>query len=110
MRTSVQLRVRIDRASGTTTEDDVRTRGVPGEDTGVTVWLDRRQSDGEEASLAALVEVLGIPGDCVVLGPRAFYLARLAQYALTSSADGLSQGTRRIPARSLGGVPAWGIG
>ncbi|MET9693557.1 hypothetical protein ABZY81_34845 [Streptomyces sp. NPDC006514] len=35
------------------------------EDTGVTVWLDRRQSDDEEASLAALVEVLGIPGDRV---------------------------------------------
>ncbi|MFB7258658.1 hypothetical protein [Streptomyces nojiriensis] len=34
------------------------------EDTGVTVWLDRRHTD-DEASLAALVEVLGIPGDCV---------------------------------------------
>ncbi|MEV7578883.1 hypothetical protein [Streptomyces erythrochromogenes] len=34
------------------------------EDTGVTVWLDRRHTD-DEASLALLVETLGIPGDCV---------------------------------------------
>ncbi|MEY2230563.1 hypothetical protein [Streptomyces sp. BF23-19] len=34
------------------------------EDTGVTVWLDRRHTD-DEASLAGLVEVLGVPGDCV---------------------------------------------
>ncbi len=34
------------------------------EDTGVTVWLDRRQTD-DEASLALLVETLGIPADCV---------------------------------------------
>ncbi|THA81212.1 hypothetical protein E6U81_25590 [Streptomyces sp. A0592] len=34
------------------------------EDTGVTVWLDRRHTD-DEASLAALVEALGIPGGCV---------------------------------------------
>ncbi|WP_158820809.1 MULTISPECIES: hypothetical protein [unclassified Streptomyces] len=34
------------------------------EDMGVTVWLDRRHTDDEE-SLAALVEILGIPADCV---------------------------------------------
>ncbi|MER6198515.1 hypothetical protein ABT234_14280 [Streptomyces sp. NPDC001586] len=34
------------------------------EDTGVTVWLDRRHTD-DETSLAALVEILGIPRDCV---------------------------------------------
>ncbi|MFI1651038.1 hypothetical protein ACH4XT_29420 [Streptomyces avidinii] len=34
------------------------------EDTGVTVWLDRRHTD-DEASLTELVEVLGIPGDYV---------------------------------------------
>ncbi len=33
-------------------------------DTGVTVWLDRRHTD-DEASLALLVEILGIPADCV---------------------------------------------
>ncbi|MFC9816361.1 hypothetical protein ACFVJM_30365 [Streptomyces virginiae] len=30
----------------------------------MTVWLDRRHTD-DEASLAALVEILGIPADCV---------------------------------------------
>ncbi|MFE1894921.1 hypothetical protein [Streptomyces yangpuensis] len=34
------------------------------EDTGVTVWLDRRHTD-DEACLALLVEALGVPGDCV---------------------------------------------
>ncbi|WP_158943367.1 hypothetical protein [Streptomyces sp. NRRL S-378] len=34
------------------------------EDTGVTVWLDRRHTD-DEACLALLVETLGVPGDCV---------------------------------------------
>ncbi|MFJ3514247.1 hypothetical protein [Streptomyces sp. NPDC090131] len=34
------------------------------EGTGVTVWLDRRHTD-DEAALAELVEILGIPGDCV---------------------------------------------
>ncbi|MFD3542253.1 hypothetical protein ACFWUQ_22565 [Streptomyces sp. NPDC058662] len=34
------------------------------QDTGVTVWLDRRHTD-DEASLAVLVETLGIPADRV---------------------------------------------